>query len=185
MTEVFHLDRWTRLLGTFCGAFMLLALAACGGGGTGSTSPNTPTGDLIVNPSSIAIEYGTAPVTIVVSGGVKPYALTSSLQSLIPVGGVGDDGRFSITPAYAPDIATLVTLTIRDAAQTTRTVSVNVAARPGANLPLAISPNTARTIFGVPVLFQISGGRAPYSVVSSFPTIIASPVVAANGRLTV
>jgi hypothetical protein len=72
MTEVFHLDRWTRLLGTFFGAFMLLALAACGGGGTGSTSPNTPTGTLTATPSTIALEYGTAPVTIVVSGGEKP-----------------------------------------------------------------------------------------------------------------
>ena len=124
MTEVFHLDRWTRLLGMLCGVFMLLALAACGGGGTGSTSPNTPTGTLTATPSTIALEYGTAPVTVVVSGGVKPYALTSSLQTLIPVGGVADDGRFNIAPAYAPDIATLVTLTIRDAAQTTTTVAV-------------------------------------------------------------
>jgi hypothetical protein len=268
MTEVFHLDRWTRLLGMLCGAFMLLALAACGGGGTGSSSPQTPTGTLSASPSTIALEYGTAPVTIVVSGGVKPYALTSSLQSLIPVGGVGDDGRFSITPAYAPDIATLVTLTIRDAGQTTATVAVTVAARLGVplaispasaetgigapvtftitggstpytvsssqpsiipnpigidaagrftvtpisnpttntpvvltvrdsrnqtvtatlnvrNLPLAISPSTARTVFGVPVLFQISGGQAPYSVVSSFPSIIANPTVDANGRFTV
>src|SRR5215207_8550407 len=114
MTEVFHLDRWMRPLGTLSGALMLLALAACGGGGSGgSNTPQTPTGSLSASPGTIAIEYGSAPVTILVSGGVRPYALTSSLPSLIPVGGVGDDGRFTITPAYAPDIATLVSLTIR------------------------------------------------------------------------
>src|SRR5512144_322769 len=181
MTEVFKADRWMRLLGTLSGALMLLMLAACGGGGTGSTSPNTPTGALLATPGTVNIEYGSAPVTIVVSGGVKPYSLTSSLQSLIPVTNtIAEDGRFTITPAYAPDIATLVTLTVRDAAQSATTVQVTVATP--ARLALAVSPTTAETVFGVPVLFQISGGRAPYTVVSSFPSIVASPTVDANGR---
>ena len=268
MTEVFHLDRWMRLLGTLFGAVVLSLLAACGGGGTGSTSPQTPTGSLSATPSTIAIQYGSAPVTVVVAGGVKPYALTSSLPTLIPVGGVGEDGRFNIAPAYAPDIATLVTLTVRDAQQNTTTIAVTVAAKLGTplaispttsngaigvpitftvsggcspyvvtssqpsivpnpiaidnfgrftitpqsnpstatpvtltvrdcqnntvtatlnvqNLPLAVSPTTAKTTFGVPVLFQISGGQPPYSVVSSFPSILPNPVVDANGRFTV
>ena len=68
MTEVFHFDRWMRPLGTLCGALMLLALAACGGGGSGgSSTPSTPTGGLTVTPGTIAIQYGSAPVTIVVT----------------------------------------------------------------------------------------------------------------------
>jgi hypothetical protein len=182
MTEGFTINRWGRETKAFLSAFLLLLVAACGGGGSGSSGPSTPTGSLTITPGTVLLDFGAAPVTFVVSGGVKPYALTSSFPSLIPVGGVGDDGRFTITAAFEPNAPTIVTLTVRDAQQNTVTAQVTVGRTA---LALSISPTTARTTFGVPVTYQITGGRAPYSVVSSFPSIIANPTVDANGRFTV
>jgi hypothetical protein len=184
MTEVFSNNHWARTISALVGAVMLVTLAACGGGGTGSTSPLTPTGSLTVIPSTVVLDFGSAPVTLVVSGGVKPYALTSSLPSLIPVGGIPQDGRFSITPAYAPDISTLVTLTIRDAEQNTTTAQITVNARLG--VALAVSPTTADAAINVPVTFTITGGATPYTVTSSQPAIVPNPIaVDAFGRFTV
>src|SRR5690349_2581596 len=184
MTEVATTDRWLRLLGSLASAFMLVVLAACGGGGTGSTAPQTQTQSLTISPATVGIEYGASPVTFVVAGGVKPYALTSSNQALLPVGGVGDDGRFQLTPAFAPDIATPVVVTVRDALQATVTAQVTVAARLGG--PLAVSPTSAEAAVGVPVTFTISGGSTPYSVTSSAPSIVPNPIaVDAAGHFTV
>ena len=184
MKKASWMNRFTKPLAALLGAVALLTLAACGGGGTGTTSPQTPTGSLGVSPSTVVMGFGSAPVTLIVSGGVKPYALTSSLPTLIPViNSIPEDGRFTITPSYAPDIATLVTLTIRDGAQLTVTAQITVNARQV--LPLSISPSTATTVLGVPVAYQISGGVAPYTVTSSFPTIVANPTVDANGRFTI
>ncbi len=185
MTKPSWTERFTKPLAALLGAFALLTLAACGGGGTGGTSPNTPTGSLGVSPSTVVMDFGSAPVTLTVSGGVKPYALTSSLQSLIPVtNSIGEDGRFSITPAYAPDIDTLVTLTIRDAAQSVTTALVTVNARLG--VALAVSPTTAESGINVPVTFTITGGSTPYTVTSSQPSIVPNPIaVDAQGRFTV
>jgi hypothetical protein len=269
MTKASWMNRFTKPLAALLGGVALLTLAACGGGGTERSAPQTNTQTLSVSPSLVNFEFGSAPVTLIVIGGVKPYELTSSLQSLIPVtSSIPEDGRFNITPAYAPDVQTSVTLTIRDGAQAVTTALVSVAARLGAqlsvsptlvatginvpvtftitggstpytvsssqpsivpnpiavdasgrftvtaisnpsvdtsvvmtvrdarnatvtatltvrSLALAVSPTTARTIFGVPVAYQISGGQAPYTVISSFPTIVANPIVDINGRFVI
>lgn len=185
MTKASLTYRFTKPLAALFGALALLTLAACGGGGTGTTSPQTPTGTLGVSPSSILIEFGSAPVTLTVSGGVKPYVLTSSLQTLIPVTStIQEDGRFSITPSYAPDIATLVTLTIRDGVQSTVTAQITIPARLG--VPLAVSPTSAEAGINVPVTYTITGGSTPYTVTSSQPSIVPNPIaVDSLGRFTV
>ena len=78
MTRPFWTKRFTKPLAALLGAFALLTLAACGGGGTGGTSPNTPTGSLGVSPGTVVMDFGSAPVTLTVSGGVKPYALPTA-----------------------------------------------------------------------------------------------------------
>ena len=185
MTRPSWMEQFTKPLAALLGAVALLTLAACGGGGTGTTSPQTPTGGLSVSPNTVLIEYGSAPVTLVVSGGVKPYALTSSLPTLIPViNSIAEDGRFAITPSYAPDIDTLVTLTIRDGVQSTTTALITIPARLG--VPLSVSPATADSGINVPVTFTITGGSTPYTVTSSQPAIVPNPIsVDGFGRFTV
>ncbi|MEO8134711.1 MAG: hypothetical protein ABI831_12120 [Betaproteobacteria bacterium] len=185
MIQGFWTGHVAKPVGSLLTLAALLLLSACGGGGSGGTSPNTPTGALTISPTAIATEFGVAPITFVVSGGVKPYSLTSSLQSLIPVtNSIAEDGRFNITPAYAPDIVTVVTLTVRDGAQGVVTATVTVSARLG--VVLAVSPTTVETGINVPVTFTISGGSTPYTVSSSQPAIIPNPIVPdAQGRFTV
>jgi hypothetical protein len=131
------------------------------------------------------MDYGSAPVTMTVSGGTKPYSLTSSVQSLIPVAStIAEDGRFTITPAFAPSQNTLVALTVRDAAQLTASAQVTVNARLG--VALAVSPTAAETGVNVPVTFTITGGATPYTVTSSQPSIVPNGIsVDALGRFTV
>jgi hypothetical protein len=175
-------NRFTKPLLALLGAVALLTLAACGGGGTGTTSPQTPTGSLAVSPSAVTMTFGSAPVTLVVSGGVKPYLLTSSLPALIPViSSIPEDGRFVITPAYEPDGTTVVTLTVRDGAQLTTTVQVTVNGRQ--IQPLSVSPIAAQVAANVPVTFTITGGKMPYTIVSSLPGIVPNPTsIDAQGR---
>ena len=177
------MEQFTKPLAALLGAIALLTLAACGGGGTGSTQPQTPSASLSISPGAAVIDAG-AQVTFVVSGGVKPYALTSSNQALVPVGGVADDGRFTLIATSVPLVATPVTITVRDGAQATAIATVTVNGRQ--TLPLSISPTSADTGINVPVTFTITGGASPYTVISSQPSIIPNPInVGADGRFTV
>lgn len=177
------MEQFTKPLAALLGALALLTLAACGGGGTGSTAPETNTAGLSISPGTATID-ALAPVTFVVSGGVKPYALTSSNQALVPVGGVADDGRFTLMATGVPLVATPVTITVRDGTQKTAIATVTVNGRQ--TLPLSISPTSADTGVNVPVTFTITGGAAPYTVISSQPSIIPNPInVGADGRFTV
>ena len=185
MNKASWMNRFTKPLAALLGAAALLALAACGGGGTGTTSPNTAGGPLGVSPNAVVMDFGSAPATLIVSGGVKPYALTSSLPTLIPVtSSIAEDGRFAISALYLPDIDALVTLTIRDAAQATVTAQITVNGKQ--RLPLSISPSTTEADANVPVTFIISGGVQPYTVTTDLPNLVPAPnAIGQDGRFTV
>ena len=72
-----------------------LLVAACGGGGA-SVNPNQG------GPISASPEHGTfyagMPATITVSGGRKPYAITSSEPGILPVPPIVDANSFEVIP---------------------------------------------------------------------------------------
>ena len=95
MKKASWMNRFTKPLAALLGAIALLTLAACGGGGTGPTQPQTPTGTLGVLPATAVVDAIT-PVTFIISGGVKPYIITADRPTLITVGALGEDGRFTV-----------------------------------------------------------------------------------------
>ena len=103
MTKSFSIKRLPRPFALFAGLVALLALAACGGGGSGGTAPQTSTAPLTLTPTTIVFEPGAGPAQLTISGGVKPYTITSSQPNLIAVPGIisGDqNGTFTIVPAF-------------------------------------------------------------------------------------
>ncbi|MFS8086434.1 MAG: hypothetical protein ACMG6H_12450, partial [Acidobacteriota bacterium] len=172
MKRVSWTNRSTKPLAALLGVIALLTLAACGGGGTGATAPLTPTGSLSISPSSAVIN-ATVPVTFIVSGGVKPYTLTSDHPTLVPVGSVGEDGRFTVIATSVPAVATPVTLTVRDGAQATVTAVLTVNGIQ--NSPLSVAPQTATVYYNTPAVLTVIGGTPPYQAFSSNSAIL--PVV--------
>lgn len=181
MKQASWTNRFTKPLAALLGVVALLTLAACGGGGTGATQPQTNTGSLSISPSTAVVD-AVVPVTFIVSGGVKPYTVTSDHPTLVPVPGtLGEDGRFTVTATSVPTTATTVTITVRDGAQATTTAILTINGRQV--LPLSVSPIAAQVAANVPVTFTITGGTMPYTVVSSQPTLVPNPTsIDAQGR---
>jgi hypothetical protein len=76
-----------------CGSALLLA--ACGGGGAGG-NPNQG-GPISISPGGGTI-YAGVPVTFSLQGGRRPYAVTSSEPSLLPVPAIVDGNSFTTVP---------------------------------------------------------------------------------------
>lgn len=69
-----------------------LILASCGGGG-GAGNPSTPGGAIQILPAAATI-YAGVPTTFTITGGRKPYALTSSEATILPVPSTVDSNSF-------------------------------------------------------------------------------------------
>ena len=74
-----------------------LLLAACGGGGAGG-NPNQG-GPISISPSGENVTfYGGIPVTLTLSGGRRPYSLTSSDASILPLPAIVDGNHVTVVP---------------------------------------------------------------------------------------
>ena len=72
-----------------------LLLAACGGGGA-TGNPNQG-GPISASPENGTF-YAGQPATITLSGGRKPYSITSSEPGILPVPPIVDDNSFQVVP---------------------------------------------------------------------------------------
>lgn len=113
-------------------------LSGCGGGG--ATAGNATPDPLVVSPST-AVAYNGNPVTLYITGGTKPYTVTSSNSALINVpNSVGESTVVFDASNVAED--TEVTLTARDSKGVTAASVITV--KPAViNNNLTVTPDPA------------------------------------------
>lgn len=159
-----------RLLSYLTTFLVVALLAACGGGGG---SPGTTSGSALFTsaPSSVIIPVG-ALQPYVIRGGSAPYTTRTS-DAAIAVGIV--DGNTFTLGAVAPGKAT-VALVDNSGAQISVSVTVGSSTvfYTTAATTFTISPGAAAA-----QTYTLGGGVAPYTAVSSFPSVLT---VAVNGN---
>lgn len=136
--------RWLRpALATLA----LAALAALGGCGGGSGAPNNPyahkpaaPGPVTILPATLTV-YANTPATLDVSGGVGPYFVVSSDESILPVGASSTSGTIVLLPANVT-ASTAVTITATDTQGVQATASITVTPAPIFNT-LTVTPGSA------------------------------------------
>ncbi len=129
------------------------------------------TGQLDVQPSTLTIDGnqgGTA--TFTVTGGIPGYRIYSNNAAFSPNPATlqrsGDSFTVNV-PAGTP--ATTVTFTIIDSQGNRVTATLNITST--GTTTLAVNPRAATIGASETAVFTITGGRAPYTVTSSRPTI--------------
>lgn len=102
-----------------CGSAVLLA--ACGGGGAGG-NPNQG-GPISISPSGDNVTlYAGIPVTFQLQGGRKPYAITSSDNSILPMPEIVDGNSVTVVPNNPGVIDT----GLQEGELPTRTIQINM-----------------------------------------------------------
>lgn len=137
----------------------------------------TPDSQTLTNPAV----SDTATYTI--SGGVAPYTATSSNTSLVTV--AVTDTTLTATVAALPTADTDVEITVSDSSgrpPVTVTLTINIEVTPLVFLP----PTASASCDGGAITFIVSGGIAPYTVLStnSGVAIAGSPIASSGGSFT-
>lgn len=158
----------------FC-LVLLLGLWGCGGGG-GAAGSNPNQSDLLVDLSKVALQPGESRVAVV-TGGVAPYAVSSSNRSValasidgrkVTVGGIlAGTADVLISDRNGKSVPIAVTV---QAAQPLSTDAV-------APLVVPVGLATART-------FNVRGGLPPYAVSVSDPRVAAATVLGSTVTVT-
>lgn len=143
-------------------------VAACGGGG--STTTNTPDqgGQPILSPANATV-YAGVPTTFVVTGGRRPYTVTSSEPTTLPVPQTVDSGSFQVVAAN-PGV---IDLNLPDGALPVRTVNIELRDARGQSAP-PIQVKVARN-------FLTGYG---FSLSSNCPSTGSTPVPVCSGGET-
>jgi hypothetical protein len=124
------------LAASLAAAAAAFVLGACGGGGAGtSTGPNQG-GSPSISPKTGTF-YAGVPNSFVITGGRRPYKLTSTEPSVLPVPSTLDANSFQVVPANPGVVNTgipvgglpvrTVTVTVIDALQQTDIATIEVA----------------------------------------------------------
>ena len=131
---------WPRPVAGVFALVAILALGACGGGSGAPNNPFAPVAaPLVVLPAAPTI-YSQVAATLDISGGVAPYRAFSSNAAILPVP-QNPPGSALTLLAASVNTATVVTITVQDAAGTV--VSLNADILPGPASPppaLAVLP---------------------------------------------
>ncbi len=162
---------------------MLAFVAGCGGGG--ATDPFTPppaTPALVVSPNALTVTQGT-PATLSISSGVAPFQAFTSNSAQLPVVQAVVGNTITLAPINVL-IESGVTITVRDAAGQSATVSVTVRPAPIAPTPaLVVNPVLLTVYSGIPSLLTIEKGAGPFQAFTSDSLVL--PVVQTVSGLTV
>lgn len=154
-------------------------LSGCGGGGASAGDSATENIPLAVDPSANVVAYNGNPVTLFITGGTKPYIVTSSDTSAINVTN-NVPGSTVVFDAYNVAVDTPVTLTVRDNKGTM--VSSAITVKPSViNNTLTVTPDPATPGVGCGTAV-CSGMMATVSVQLKN---MATPLVSRNVRFAV
>ena len=149
-------------------------IAGCGGGGaTDPFAPPPATPQLLVNPSSLTVVQGTS-AQLTIASGVAPFQAFTSNSFVLPVAQAVADKTISLSPVNVTT-DTVVTITIRDAASQSTTVTVTV--KPPVIPALVINPTALTVYSGIPSVLTIERGVGPFQAFSSDSLVL--PVVQA------
>ena len=123
----------TSLVGTVFALIAAVLLGSCGGGGAGA---NNTGGGLLLLPATATFFAG-MPATMTISGGRRPYRLTSSEPGILPVPSTLDGSSFTVIPSNPgvvdtglPDDALpirTVIISVTDAENNVQSASIRVA----------------------------------------------------------
>ncbi len=141
-----------------------LVLSSCGGGGA-TSSPNT-TGALSLTPLT-ATFYAGVPYTVTVSGGLPPYLVTSSEQTLVELNFTTSDHEISFVPRN-PGVVDVGL----DPNEVLRR-SVNIDVRDSAGMQISRTYNVLQNFF--------TGYRESYSNTCASGGAAATPPQACSG----
>lgn len=164
-----------RFFSHFFPAFLVLTLAACGGGGgsaglpTGSTNPS----NFLVNaPSDLTVSIGQS-MTYSISGGKTPYAAVSTVPDVVRA--VVDGQKLVVGGLSAGSAIVRVT---PDGGGASHEISVTVVS----NLkPIQIqAPSTINMVPGNSATYVVSGGTGPYRAVSSNTSVASVQMVSGS-----
>lgn len=126
---------WLSSLVTAASFGLMALLSGCGGGG--ATASNAA---LAVSPSD-AVAYNGNPVTLYISGGAKPYTVTSSNSAVIDVpNSVGDSTVVFNASNVSADIPVTLTVSDNKGARTSSSITVKPAV---INNNLTVTPGSA------------------------------------------
>ena len=154
-----------------------LLVAACGGGGA-SVNPNQG-GPFTVAPAEGTF-YAGVPATITISGGRRPYSVTSSEPGVLPVPSIVDAFSFEVVPnnpgvvdagldVNALQVRTVI-LTFRDTTGASQTASIKVAQNflTGYRLVFTASTCPAPAAGAAVAITPCSGGDTAVQMLATF-----------------
>ena len=166
-----------RILSFLTTCLTVLLLTACGGGGG---SPGVGSGAVqafsVAAPAAVTLQVGLTQ-QYVVQGGVKPYTVFSNNPAVVVGWLIGEN-----VVAIGTTAAGLATVTVVDAKGVKFDVAVTAGSTTAlfttaaASMTITPGPNTAQT-------YIIGGGVAPYTAISSFPSV--ATVVVNGNQMTI
>ena len=170
---------YIKSLATVALLSMTAFIAGCGGGGAAdpfAVPPAVVIPPLVVSPNSLTVTQGTS-ATLTISSGVAPFQVFTSNAFALPVVQAVADKTITLTPVNITS-ETTVTITVRDSAS--QSVTVSVTAKPPVIPALGVNPVALTVYSGIPSVLTIDRGVGPFQAFSSDALVL--PVVqAASG----
>ncbi|MFZ4478344.1 MAG: beta strand repeat-containing protein [Rhodoferax sp.] len=147
----------TALPGTSGGGASVIVSDTKGSQLTIAVTVTPPLGLYVDAPANLTIATGAPGNTYTISGGAKPYTAVSSNTAVASSTAPAANGSFVIQGVSAGNAS----VTIKDAAGTTLTLSVTV---PSPTALFSTAPATLQILNGTTNFYTVFGGTAPYVV---------------------
>lgn len=154
-------------------------LTACGGGGGGSGDSNTPTGATVtISPDTATIDAGQS-LAMRVTGGTGPYSFVSSNPQVLPVPSSINNLNSADLVVTAGDTNATETVTITVTDHNGKSAKSAVTVR---YATMALSPSALTLASTKTQVFNLVGGRAPFTVTTTRPDLLILDTSGLTGK---